>query len=63
MSLCYRWAILIFLSRRYFIYRFAKPFDSVRAEWQVREANVVDEIIKECKIEAYEVCLLFTLCS
>uniref|UniRef100_A0A0M3HYB9 HEAT repeat-containing protein 1 n=1 Tax=Ascaris lumbricoides TaxID=6252 RepID=A0A0M3HYB9_ASCLU len=40
---------------RTLVIRFAKSFDSVRAEWQVREANVVDEIIKECKIEAYEV--------
>uniref|UniRef100_A0A915BM34 HEAT repeat-containing protein 1 n=1 Tax=Parascaris univalens TaxID=6257 RepID=A0A915BM34_PARUN len=40
---------------RTLIIRFANSFDSVRAEWQVREANVVDEIIKECKIEAHEV--------
>ncbi|VDK75689.1 unnamed protein product, partial [Anisakis simplex] len=40
---------------RSLILRFGESFDTIRAEWKVRNESVVDELIKRCKIEAHEI--------
>ncbi|VDM39690.1 unnamed protein product [Toxocara canis] len=45
----------IYTQIRTLVIRFGNSFDSVRAEWQVRDANVVETIIKKCNIEAHEI--------
>ena len=36
-------------------FRFANAFDSVRAEWVVRDKTSIENLMQQCKIEAHEV--------
>lgn len=36
-------------------FRFANAFDSIRAEWVVRDKTTIENLMQQCKIEAHEV--------